>query len=688
MALPGAVGKLAFFGLIGGVGCLVGSLAGEPLVRWADAARGRSDGTQSAGGLVSKPEPPPEISRAEAPPPPPEIQRDLDAAGARTGDIQISLSWRNRNDLDLYCIDPNGEEISFRNKKATKSSGWLDVDANVSNPTDRPVENIFWPYDEAPRGRYEVKVKHYSRREEDRTRFQVSVKVGSRRTEHKGAVSEEEFQTVTEFTWPPAAEIRLAVPPAMAINGGGSNAFGARIARSHFDGPVTVRLEGDLAGLQPRSAITIPAGRDFVEIPLDAERTARPGSRDVRVVASADGAAAASQSIAIDVRPAAAGGGVAFSWRQPLIVAIWTGLLAVGLALALIAGQNIYLKRSPLTAAQAAIAAAGGMAAGGLSGGLAEAGFAAAQVSAGLAGDGALLTLGRIAGWAVLGGILGRGMGMFVPNLPAARASIAGGIGGMLGAVAFLAAANLVGYAPARWAGAAVLGFSIGLMVALVEAVFRQYWLEVDYGSREQRLVTLGGTPVSIGTGAGCDIYSRGSPPVALRYHVEQGGVVCEDVPAGRRQTVVPGDQRVAGSLRLTVRGSAGGNVGSAATPAAGTARAKAAAVPAAAGSGASGGPSLTLLIAGERSVPLSVGRKLSPAELPGLQPAGGDGVVAEVVANPTNPAVMGLKNRSRQSWSMTIGDNAPRPVDPGETLRLAPGARVKFGTVSGEIKG
>lgn len=682
MSLPAATGKLLLFGLIGGAGCLLGSLIAEPLIRWGESFRDRSTAGRAAGGLVSKPEPPPEISRAEAPPPPPEIQRDLDAAGARTGDIQISLSWRNRNDLDLYCIDPNGEQLYFVQKKASKSSGWLDVDANVDSPTDRPVENIFWPYDEAPRGRYTVKVKHYKRREDDLTPFQVSVKVGTRRTEYEGTVALADFKTVTEFTWPPSAEVRLAVPQVMAINGGGVNAFGVRIARSYFDGPVTVRLEGDLAGLRPPPAITIPARDDFAEIPLEADRAARSGRRDVRVVASADGADVASQSIAIDVHPAVTGGEVAFSWLQPLIVAIWTSLLAIGLGLALIVGQNIYLKRHPLTFVQATIALAGGMAAGGLSGGLAEAGFAVAQVSTGLAGDGLLLTLGRIAGWAVLGGILGRGMGMFVPNLPAARASIAGGIGGMLGGIAFLAAANLMGYTPARWAGAAVLGIAIGLMVALVEAVCRQYWLEVDYGSREQRLVTLGVAPVTIGADANCSIYSRGGPPVALRYHVEQGGVICEDVSAGRRQRVTLGDQRTAGSLRLTVRGSSASTAGSAAAPARSSTGAKGSAVAAP----ASGAAPFTLWIAGERSIPLPVGRTLSPVDVPGLQPGGHDGVVAEVVANPSNPNLLGLRNHSQQSWSMTAGGES-RTVDPGQTVRLAAGVRLKFGFVSGDIR-
>jgi hypothetical protein len=99
----------------------------------------------------------------------------LDAAGAQTGDIQISLYWNNFNDLDLHCIDPKQVEIYFSHKESELTGGRLDVDRNANAPyTVTPVENIFWPAGGAPSGRYQVYVVHYSRHSDiDQTPFKV-----------------------------------------------------------------------------------------------------------------------------------------------------------------------------------------------------------------------------------------------------------------------------------------------------------------------------------------------------------------------------------------------------------------------------------------------------------------------------------------------------------------------------------
>jgi len=92
-----------------------------------------------------------------------ELVRRLAAAGAKTGDVAISLMWDNtkraRHDLDLHVIAPSGAHLYYANKRSP-CGGELDVDRTKT--TDKCVENIFWPTGGAPHGKYQVFVLNYS----------------------------------------------------------------------------------------------------------------------------------------------------------------------------------------------------------------------------------------------------------------------------------------------------------------------------------------------------------------------------------------------------------------------------------------------------------------------------------------------------------------------------------------------
>ena len=126
------------------------------------------------------------------------------AAGAKTGDVQISLAWNNGNDLDLHVETPGNEKIWY-NQRHSSCGGELDIDMNAGGPaSQRPVENVYWPTGESPTGKFRVLVHHYANHGgRDPTRFQVTIKVKGKSESFSGSLrSGDAPKMVHEFTFP------------------------------------------------------------------------------------------------------------------------------------------------------------------------------------------------------------------------------------------------------------------------------------------------------------------------------------------------------------------------------------------------------------------------------------------------------------------------------------------------------
>ncbi len=81
--------------------------------------------------------------------------------GTAGGDVQVTLSWNNTANLDLYVTDPNGFVIHHASPIAP-SGGRLERNANspCSVAAAPAVENIYWPTGTAPSGGYSVKIQY------------------------------------------------------------------------------------------------------------------------------------------------------------------------------------------------------------------------------------------------------------------------------------------------------------------------------------------------------------------------------------------------------------------------------------------------------------------------------------------------------------------------------------------------
>lgn len=107
------------------------------------------------------------------------VKERVKAAGGNvSGDVRVSLSWFNRDDLDIHVLEPEGEHIYYGNKQSRYTGGVLDVDMNVNNPVRDAVENITWSdLHKMNPGKYEIKIDNFTHRENIDYGFNLQVEV-------------------------------------------------------------------------------------------------------------------------------------------------------------------------------------------------------------------------------------------------------------------------------------------------------------------------------------------------------------------------------------------------------------------------------------------------------------------------------------------------------------------------------
>jgi hypothetical protein len=349
-------------------------------------------------------------------------------------------------------------------------------------------------------------------------------------------------------------------------------------------------------------------------------------------------------------------------------VGVWFGVIGALIAPAILLGHVIYAARSFSAALISSniLRLSLGAGFGFISG------FVAGAVAQGLyTGIGPTEVLRTIC-WGTAGGLLGIALSFRIPNLTASRGFAGGFAGGIVGGIVFIGISLGGSQAFGRLFGIAIIGFAIGLMIMLADALFRKAWIEVRYGPRETRTLTLGPEPLRIGSDvAHCAVYVKDVPAIACSYRFEDGRVTCDDKMNDRTGPVPFGVPMTIGRLTVTPFGAGGAGIGSS---------------PDAASASASG-EQWVLSLGNNREFALVEGARLSAANIRGLEPRERNGWVAEVVRNPEDPAVVGLKNLSRQQWRATFAAGRQVEIDPGRSVRLETGASINFGETEGRIR-
>jgi hypothetical protein len=85
--------------------------------------------------------------------------------------------------------------------------------------------------------------------------------------------------------------------------------------------------------------------------------------------------------------------------------------------------------------------------------------------------------------------------------------------------------------------------------------------------------------------------------------------------------------------------------------------------------------------------IPLRAASRVDLAAEPALGGRGA-GVIGEVVAHPTRPGVLGLRNAGAGLWTARLRDGGTQTIEPNQNVRLAPGIVIAFGAdVIGAIR-
>jgi len=351
-----------------------------------------------------------------------------------------------------------------------------------------------------------------------------------------------------------------------------------------------------------------------------------------------------------------------------LTTARWFGLVGGGIAAAIMFGYYYYIKGKPQIKQALKNGGLFGLIAGAISGAIAEA------IYTGI-GPNELL---RVICWGIAGSLLGLALSKRIPNLGMLRGAGGGGVGGVLGGCLFILFAYSLSGTVGRLAGCGAIGFWIGIMLVVAETLFNKAWLVISSDTGTNRTLTIGAEPVTFGSDENLSIICIPNvSPLAMRFQLAGGQIVCENVDNGAVSYLRSGDQKRIGNCTVTV--------GNSDLPAQNPAN-----VPPtfisdhpAVNSFTSRQYSLKL---GSRIIPLSAGTQLLTSDIPTLTAAASNGVVATVNSHPRDELSLGLKNLSDRAWWVTDIQGDIKMVEPENTLTLALGTKIEFGEIDGEI--
>lgn len=238
-----------------------------------------------------------------------------------------------------------------------------------------------------------------------------------------------------------------------------------------------------------------------------------------------------------------------------LRIGIWTALLALGIGLALVIGQNFYLHRRLLTLREGLIVTIGCIFVGFMAGSLGQLLYSITSDSTAVINLLNIIT--RMVAWCLLGILLGIGISFFIPNLKLIKASQGGLLGGAIGVIGFLLVAYFIAddIIP-RLLGAMILGFCIGIFLGMAELA-RKAWLEIHWGPKDVSTITLGKQPILVGSSDKAHIYlpkNQNFPMEVGTINMKGEQISFENYMTGETQILKHGNKWTIATVTIEVK--------------------------------------------------------------------------------------------------------------------------------------
>ncbi len=163
-----------------------------------------------------------------------------------------------------------------------------------------------------------------------------------------------------------------------------------------------------------------------------------------------------------------------------------------------------------------------------------------------------------------MGGLLGLFLSQAMPNFGFLKGICGGFAGGLVGGACFLFAGRIVNsILPdfsgrladllGQMVGMGILGAALGMIMVIVESIFREASLEVVWAPNESSFFNLGSEPIYIGGGKEDQIYVRGLGERHSHVVFAGGTIEYVDAESQNRTPLRNGSSLQIGMLKLVI---------------------------------------------------------------------------------------------------------------------------------------